>query len=87
MNSKIDAEFSFIKPAIYNIKVHGHLPDNWSEKLGGMQINLTHAKDKRMITVLIGQINDQAALFGILNTLYESHLTIISVNMLKDKSE
>ncbi len=86
MKSNIESEFSFIKPAIYHIKVHGHLPNSWSEKLGGMQINLTHAENKSMISVLIGQINDQAALFGILNTLYESHLTIISVNMLKDKS-
>ncbi len=86
MKSKIEPEFSFIKPAIYKIKVHGHLMNNWTERLGGMQINLTKTKDKSLISIIIGQINDQAALSGILNTLYESHLTIISVNMLKDKN-
>ncbi len=80
-------EFSFVKPAIYKIKVHGHLKNNWSEKLGGMQINLTQTKDKSLISILVGQINDQAALSGILNALYEAHLTIVSVYMLKDKTE
>ena len=86
MKTKNENDFSFIKPAIYKIKVYGRLNKNWSEKLGGMQINETRSKEKSMVSVLVGQINDQSALSGILNMLYESHLTILSVNMLKDKN-
>jgi hypothetical protein len=35
------------------------------------------------ITTLEGDLSDQAALAGILNTLYELHLTVISVKRLE----
>ena len=83
MNQKGTSKFSFIKPAVYKIKVLGDLNVSWSERLGGLQISIEKTKDKGPVSMLIGQINDQSALSGILNTLYENHLTIISVNMLK----
>jgi hypothetical protein len=86
MKIKEENEFSFIKPAIYRIKVYGRLHNNWSERLGGMQINETRSKENNIVSVLVGQINDQTALSGVLNMLYESHLTILSVNMLNDKN-
>ncbi|MCK5370844.1 MAG: hypothetical protein KAQ62_19910 [Cyclobacteriaceae bacterium] len=78
-------EFSFRKPAVYKIIVQGVMDGSWSERLGGLQINVYQAKDKDPTTELIGQINDQAALLGVLNTLYDFQHTIISVNMLKDE--
>jgi hypothetical protein len=85
MNDKGTSKFSFKKPAIYKIKVLGDLSESWSERLGGMQINVERSQDKSPVSVLIGQINDQSALSGVLNTLYELHLTIMSVNVLKDE--
>ncbi len=81
---KYKPEFSFTKAAVYKIKVNGDLSRNLSERLAGLQINVERFRGKGPISVLIGQINDQAALAGILNTLYELHLSIISVNMLMD---
>ena len=78
------SEFIFRKPAIYKIEVQGVLGENLSERLGGMQICVNQSPDKKMISLLIGQISDQAALSGVLNTLYESQLSNISVNLLKD---
>jgi hypothetical protein len=77
-------QFSFQKPAVYKIKVQGEIAGNITERLGGLQINVDRSKDKKPITVLIGQINDQAALSGVLTSLYDFHHTIISVNMLND---
>jgi hypothetical protein len=37
------------------------------------------------VTVLQGRVSDQAALSGILNTLYELHLPLISVQYLGDE--
>ena len=79
------AEFKFQNPAVYKIKVGGLLSDNWSERLGGMQINIDRSKGEEPVTTLVGQINDQSALSGVLNTLYENHLSIISVSMLNEK--
>jgi hypothetical protein len=77
-------EFSFKKSAVYKIKVLGDLSESYSGRLGGMQITIDRNVAKEPVSILIGQINDQAALSGILNTLYELHLSIMSVNILKD---
>ena len=79
------ADFKFQSPAIYKIEVEGSIYRNWSEKLGGMQINVLRSKGTDTTTELIGRINDQTALSSILNTLYEHHFPIISVKMLTDK--
>jgi len=78
-------EFKFQSPAVYKIKVDGVINENWSEKLRGMQIRILKSKYENPSTVLIGRLNDQTALSGVLNTLYENHLSIISVNMLNEK--
>ncbi len=80
------SEFSFTKAAVYKIRVQGDLNNNWSEKMGGMQITVDRKKSKKPVSILIGQIYDQAALSGILNTLYELHLPIMSVNILDDNT-
>ncbi len=83
MAQKIDPEFSFQKPAMYKIKVLGELKGSWSERLQGLQINIERSPDKKPESILIGQIDDQAALSGVLNALYDFNMTIISVQMLK----
>lgn len=65
--------------AIYQIKIQGKLNLAWSEMLGGMNIELVQVSEKRFISTLTGLIHDQAALSGILNTLYEMHFVVISV--------
>jgi hypothetical protein len=86
MTQKNTPEFNFTKPAVHKIKVLGDLSEDWSDRLGGMQINVDRSQETGPVSVLIGQINDQSAISGVLNRLYESHLTIISVTMLKDES-
>ena len=65
-------------PAIYRIHVRGHLDDSWSHRVGGMQITETHGSDGKAETILVGRLPDQAALAGILNSLYELHLPVLS---------
>jgi hypothetical protein len=61
--------------ARYAIRVHGHLHLDWSEWLEGM--TLTH--EESGATRLEGPIRDQAALRGLLNRLWDLHLTILTV--------
>jgi len=66
-------------PAIYKIQVRGNLDSSWSDKLGGLQIEMTAETGMTSIT---GPLTDQAALSGILNTLYDLQLPVISVEHL-----
>lgn len=84
MDEKLkNQEIDFKKKAIYKIVVKGSLNKELSNSLLGMQIYRDRI-DKTESSI-VGVISDQAALSGILNTIYEKHLTVISVNMLEIK--
>jgi hypothetical protein len=65
------------EPAIYRIHVCGRLDNSWSDRVGGMQITEIHGSDGKPVTILVGRLPDQAALTGILNSLYELHLPVL----------
>jgi hypothetical protein len=66
-------------PSIYEIRVLGHLEEKWSDQLGGLQITATHGANGQPETILVGRLVDQAALTGVLHTLNELHLPVVSV--------
>ncbi|MFC1766774.1 hypothetical protein ACFL6U_32455 [Planctomycetota bacterium] len=68
--------------AKYRIQVRGDLDPRWSDRLGGMSISVEHQSGQRAVTTLTGSLRDQAALSGVLNTLHELHLPVISVSCL-----
>ncbi len=72
----------FSKSAIYQIAVIGNLDKSWSSRLASMQISLERNLGLRNEYLLIGKLKDQAELNGILNTLYDLHLTLKSVKLL-----
>ena len=66
-------------PATYRIRVQGHIDNNWSDRFGGMTVRRETTADELKITVLEGHLLDQAALSGVLNTLYDLHLPLLNV--------
>ena len=66
-------------PAIYQITVRGYLDDSWSNQLGGINIHNATIADETSITILQGELVDQAALFGVLNSLYGLGFPLLSV--------
>jgi hypothetical protein len=85
LNSTIDVigkHMKFSQPATYRITVEGHLDDSWSDCLGGMTITTGSHGDQGVMTTLVGRVRDQAELFGVLNTLYELHITLLTVKIL-----
>jgi hypothetical protein len=64
-------------PADYRICVCGRLDATWSDRLAGMQITESQGTQGEPQTVLEGRLADQAALSGVLNTLYELHLPVL----------
>ncbi len=78
-------EYNFSKPAIYKVVVQGKIDYKLADRMLDLQVNVEKGEGQKYYsTTLIGKINDQAALSGILNTLYDMHITVISVNMLSE---
>jgi hypothetical protein len=74
-------------PASYRIMVQGGLDERWSARLGGLAVRSFSSEEGSVVTKLSGELMDQAALLGVLNTLYELHLPLISVVPLDDDEE
>ena len=68
---------------VYEIKVEGQLDARWSDSLDGLALTLeTAGPANQPVTVLKGPVADQAALRGILTTLWDLNLALISVTRL-----
>ena len=65
-------------PASYRISFQGQLPNVWRDRVGGMVVS-TESDGQYPVTVLTGQMMDQAALFGVLATLYTLGLPLLAV--------
>ena len=72
-------------PAIYRISVVGLLDPSWSDRLEGMNITESQDSDGQTVTILVGRLADQAALSGILNSLYDLHLPVLSMECLESE--
>ena len=75
---------NLISAAEYRITVIGSLDKSWSARLGGLDISNTEpvqGREKSLVT-LTGKIADQAALFGVLNALYNMRLPLVAVECL-----
>ncbi len=60
---------------IYQIRLKGHLGREWTDWFGGLSITLEDNGD----TLLIGPVVDQAALYGLLRTVRDLGLPLLSV--------
>jgi len=69
-------------PATYRICVQGHLDEKWSDYVQGMSISTEYDECQNPVTTLTGQLLDQTALMGVINTLYDRHFPILSVECL-----
>ena len=77
--SETRKRYAFDRPGKYRIRVEGFVDESWSEKLSGMRITTSSEEDQKTVTTLEGRIVDQSALAGVLNTLYELHLSLLLV--------
>ena len=63
------------EPGLYEIRLKGHLDERWAERLAG----LSFSHDDDGTTVLCGPVVDQAALYGVLRTVRDLGLPLLSV--------
>lgn len=71
--------FLFDQPSNYSIGVDGHIDPRWSDRFEGMEVRLSHRKDGTQVTLLKGELPDQAALVGLLNNLYQMRFVVLMV--------
>ena len=60
---------------LYQIRIKGHLGRQWTGWFGGLSITLEENGD----TLLTGPVVDQAALYGLLRTVRDLGLPLVSV--------
>lgn len=60
--------------AVYEIRVKGRIEASWSDWFYGFKITPTNGE-----TLLVGEVQDQSALHGLLAKLAELGLTLLSV--------
>jgi hypothetical protein len=74
----------FDQPATYQISVQGQIDPSMSDLLGDMTISPDTLEVDPPVTILSGELDDQAALAGVLNILYEMHLTVLMVKRMEN---
>ena len=62
-------------PRVYEIRVEGHLGDQWSNWFDGLAIR----NDPNGETRLTGLLSDQTALYGVLAKIHNLNLVLVSV--------
>ncbi len=62
--------------SIYEIRVEGELPADWSSWFEGMRIQAGPPGE----SILVGSVADQAALHGVLAKIRDLNLTLVSLN-------
>lgn len=70
---------SLFEPAIYRICILGTLEKQWSDYCGGMTIEHVSGPKRSAMSILTGRLPEQAALIGILNSLYDFGCPLLSV--------
>ncbi len=74
---------TFDTQAVYQIEVQGYLDKSWSERMNGVEIRVQDLPDATAVTLLTGRFIDQAALAGVLNTLYDLGFPLLRVDLLE----
>jgi hypothetical protein len=74
-NPKIDPE----QPMVYQIRIKGHLGQQWTEWFDGLTITLVENGD----TLITGPVIDQAALHGLIKKVRDLGMPLVSVDPVK----
>ena len=67
------------QPLVYQIRIAGHLGDQWTDWFEGLTITLIDNGD----TLLTGPVVDQAALHGLLKKVRDLGMPLLSVNQIQ----
>ena len=69
------------QPKMFQIKVEGHLGEQWAEWFDGLSITWEDSG----YTLLTGPVVDQAALYGVLKKVRDLGMSLHAVNQIETK--
>jgi hypothetical protein len=64
------------QPTVYQIRIKGHLDQQWTDWFYGFSITLEDDGD----TLLTGQVADQATLHGLIKKVRDLGIPLVSIN-------
>ncbi len=76
MSNELESKPAPSQPVVYQIRIKGHLGDEWTNWFGGLSITLEANGD----TLLTGPVVDQAVLHGLLKKVRDLGMPLVSVN-------
>lgn len=71
------------RPTVYQIRLKGHLDDQWADWFGGLTITLKEDGT----TLLTGPVVDQSGLFGLLKKVRDLGLPLVSIDCVESGTE
>ncbi len=74
------------RPVVYEIIIRGQLKNKWTGWLAG-DVAFQHTEGDSPDTTIHIAVPDQAALRGVLNRIWDLNLSLISVNLLKERTD
>jgi hypothetical protein len=83
MSTKLGPKTDPNQPAIYQIRIKGHLGQQWTDWFEGLTITLEEEGE----TLLTGPVVDQAALHGLLKKVRDLGMPLLAVNRLEPSQE
>jgi hypothetical protein len=75
MSNNLNPKTDQSQPMVYQIRLEGHLGNQWSDWFSGMTIALEEDGN----TLLTGPVVDQAALHGLLKKVRDLGMSLVSV--------
>jgi len=75
------------QPATYQIQVQGLISERWVDWFDGMTITGESSGGELVITTLVGEIEDQAALMGLMQKLYSLGHSLLEVRRLQPEGD
>jgi hypothetical protein len=79
MTNEIEPASDPCEPAIYQIRIKGHLGPQWADWFAGLSVTLVDDGD----TLLTGPVSDQAGLHGLLKKIRDLGMPLLSVNCIE----
>ena len=79
MSNKRNSKTVPSQPQVYQIRINGHLGQQWMDWFDGLTITLEDNGD----TLLTGPVIDQAALYGLLKKVRDLGMPLVSVNLVE----
>ncbi len=76
MLNKLDPKTSSGQPTVYQIRIKGHLGNQWTDWFDGLTITWKEGGE----TLLTGPVVDDAALHGLLKKVRDLGMPLLSVN-------